>query len=560
MTAVEQETNVPEGQATKDVGVQSQPSPEKGSPPHPGGHLARSVVSVTIAGGLRQTLALVREILTSAFYGTSGAFSAFSIAFEIPQLLQGLVGEGALSASLLPALVEREEAGDRKAVIALISRAVMLVTVGLTVITIAFVLVAPTLVPAVLGSGFSKPTQDLTVALSQLLFPTVILLGAQSVAVAVLNSENRFTLPAYAPVAWNVVVIVGLVLLRPAFSSDNGIYAYAVAVLVATVVQLVWLLPGLKLFHLRAAWRQTSENVQVRRLLIRMAPVALVAGAWQGDFVTNLLVGSLVGEQVPRAIQAAQRLSMVGFGLMSLAIATVAYPTFRRQVIRGQRAAMADLIDRTVRANLALLIPIAALVVVVAAPATAVVYQRGKFGPDSTELVSTALTWLILGLPAVGMYSLLTKVCFAADRYWPPAGIASGGLLLNLALSLWWQASLGITGIALATTVSFTVVAIVFAAYVHKVVVPYAVRPIVRSTVVLTMVAAVAAGAAAGCVEVLQPRGNEGFGANVLSLVVTAVVGGGLYALGVRVAAPRDAALLTSQLSRAIPWRRRNEN
>ena len=455
---------------------------------------------------------------------------------------------------MLPALVEHQERREWKALAALVSRLLMLVTIGLTLLTVAFVFIAPLLLPAILGSGFSDSTTDLAVSLSQLFFPIVILLGAQSISVAVLNSENRFTLPAYAPVVWNLVVIVGLVALHPADLGEDSIYAYAIAVLAGSVAQLLWLAPGLTMFRLRAAWRRSTDQLQVRRLLIRIAPVALVGVALEGNFVINLIVGSLVGEQVPRSLQAAYRLSIVG-GLASAAIMTVAYPTFRRQVLRGQRAELADLIGRTVRANLALLIAIAAFAVAAAIPLTSVMYERGEFGSESTELVSTALVWLAVGLPAFGVWQLLTRVCFAADRYWQPAAFAVASLVIDLALSLWLQGPFGIAGIAVASSASLTAVTVGLAAYIRVSVVAYAVSPLLRSAVALTVIGALMAATAAGCIAAVQSAAGEGFVADLLALAAAAGVGGAVYVATMRVASPADAALMAEQLRRAIPWR-----
>ena len=521
-----------------------------------GGTKARAVLSITLARVLSVLLGLGREVLASAYFGTSAQFSAFAIAFQVPTAAQVLIGQGAISSALLPLLVEYDEEGNRVGFAAIVSRLLLLITAALTALSVIFIVIAPPLFELFLGSGFSAHIRTLTINLSQLLFPVVILLGAQSISVAVLNSRNRFALAAYAPAVWNVAVVVVLVLLHPAFSGDRAIYAYAIAVLVGSVAQLLWLIPGLTMVRWKAAWGGAVNHAISRRVLIRVVPVAFVAAAWQGDLIVNLIVGSSVGESVPRAIQAAQRLSTVGSGLVSVAIATVAFPAFRRHALRGERSSLGGLIERSMRMNVTLLVPVAALVVVLATPFTSVMYERGEFGPHSTALVSSALTWIIVGLPAGALWDLLTKVCFAADSYWPPAAIALVGLILDVVLSIVLAHLVGISGIALASSASFTVATAILGAYVQLKLVPYHLGRFLWSAARLAIAAAAAAAIATLAVGAVLPTETGDFSRNLATLIATGGVGFGLYLGAIRLLSPLDASLLWFQLGRAMPWHR----
>ena len=162
--------------------------------------------------------------------------SAFTIAFQIPNLVRSLFADAAIQAAFVPVFLEKLEQGDRREAFRLASQMIFFVTLILGAITAVFVLAAPVLVP-IFAPGFEGDLLDLTVTLSQILFPILILLGITGIVVGVLNSNDRFAAFAISPFFWNVAIITVLVLLAPAFSEEDEIYAYAIGVLVGTVIQ-----------------------------------------------------------------------------------------------------------------------------------------------------------------------------------------------------------------------------------------------------------------------------------------------------------------------------------
>ena len=163
--------------------------------------------------------------------------SAFTIAFQIPNLVRSLFADAALQGAFVPVFTEQLESGNKREAFRLASTLIFLITAVLGVITALFILVAPFLIP-LLVPGLDDTTQDLTVVLSQLLFPILVMLGLSGVVVGVLNSYNRFAVFAIAPLFWNLAIIGVLVALSPMFSGDDRIYAYAIGVLVGTALQL----------------------------------------------------------------------------------------------------------------------------------------------------------------------------------------------------------------------------------------------------------------------------------------------------------------------------------
>ena len=197
----------------------------------------------------------MREIVAASYFGITGPMSAFTIAFQIPNLVRSLFADAAIQAAFVPVFLEKLEQGDRREAFRLASQLIFLVTMVLGAITAVFVLAAPVLVP-IFAPGFEGELLDLTVTLSQILFPILILLGITGMVVGVLNSDDRFAAFAISPFFWNVAIIAVLVALAPQFSEEDQIYAYAIGVLVGTAIQLA--IPAWDLRHTKFGARAAS--------------------------------------------------------------------------------------------------------------------------------------------------------------------------------------------------------------------------------------------------------------------------------------------------------------
>src|SRR3984957_9431647 len=169
--------------------------------------LARSTVIFSLSTGLSRVLGLVREMVSSYYFGASGKINAFTVAFQIPNLVRALVADAALSSAFVPVFSDLIEKGERKRAWRVGSSLFLLMLLGLNALTALFVVVAPWVIEL-----FGNPGHDrsLAVGLSRVLFPIVALLGISGVFVGILNSYDHFTVPALSPVLWNIAIIVGL--------------------------------------------------------------------------------------------------------------------------------------------------------------------------------------------------------------------------------------------------------------------------------------------------------------------------------------------------------------
>ncbi len=415
--------------------------------------IAVNTAIFSIATGLSRIAGLGREILASSYFATSGAFSAFTIAFQIPNLLRMLVADQAITAAFVPVFTELLEQRKRADAFRLASTLFFLILIVLGSVTAIFVVLAPVVMPLFIGDTFSAQLDALTVGLSRLLFPVVVLLGLNGLCVGILNAYDHFTIPALAPLVWNIVIIVLLVVLRPLFDGPNQLYAYAIGVLAGTIVQFLMAFPVLRHhgFELKLAldWR----DPRIKQVIALMLPVTIGLGVINFDLVINSTLGSLVSDQAPRAIDAAFRLYQLPQGMFSIALATVLFPALARAAVRGDIPLLRGTLANGIRQILLLLIPAAAVSAVLATPIVRLVYQHGEFGPDSTDAVSEALLWFSVALPFNGANLLLTRTFFALRRPWAATALAVASMGINAAVSLALYEPLGIAGLVIGTVV-----------------------------------------------------------------------------------------------------------
>lgn len=423
-----------------------------------GGRVARNTAIFSIATAASRVAGLGREIVVAAFFGTTGPASAFTIAFQIPNLVTNLFANAALSAAFVPVFTDLLEQKRRQEAFRLASSLLWIMAIVLAAITAIFILAAGVIMPLFTGSTFTSYLTDLTVGLSQVMFPVVLIIGVIGLLVGVLQSYEHFTIPAIAPAVWNVVIIVLLVLLRPHFhgGEHNGeqLYALALAVLIATGVQLLMVAGALGRIDFRLQFHIDWHDPRVKQVFMLMLPVTIGLGIVNLDQLINSVFGTLVNEQAPRAIDNAFRIYMLPQGMFSVAVATVLFPTLSRMASRLDADGMRRALGIGMRQINLLLIPSAAFIIVLSTPITRLVFERGEFNAQSTQFVSTALFWFAFALPFAGLNLLLTRTFFAVQRPWIPTKLAALNIAADIIVSVALYKPLGIAGLVIGTVVA----------------------------------------------------------------------------------------------------------
>jgi putative peptidoglycan lipid II flippase len=456
--------------------------------------------------------------------------SAFTIAFQVPNLVRSLFADAAIQAAFVPIFTEQLERGNKREAFRLASTLIFLVTLVLTALTALFILIAPVLMPLFVGG---KVPDGLTVTLSQVLFPILVMLGTTGMVVGILNSYDRFGAFAISPFFWNVAIIVVLVAVAPLFEGDDRIYAYAIGVLVGTAIQLAiptWDLRNTP-FRLQRVFEWRSPAV--RRVLLLMLPVTLSLGLINFNLLVNSIFGSLLNADAPAAIDKAFRIYMLPQGIFSVAVTTVVFPTLARLAARREYDDLRATMANGMRQIMLLLVPAAAAILVLSVPMIRLVYERGEFTPADTDLVAGALFWFAFSLPFNGLFLILTRTFFSLQRPWVPTAIAAGNLAVTAIAAAVLDHPYGVDGIVAATVIA-TVISVAAQIVVLR-------RQLGRlelgrlgwTSIRVSLAATALAGASYGVWRLLDDALGRGLGGQIVSLSVGLTIGAAVYAVAV---------------------------
>ena len=414
--------------------------------------IALNTAFFSFATGLSRLLGLAREVVAARYFGVTPAMSAFTIAFQVPNLVRALFADSALQGAFVPVFSELLEKGERKEAFRVASSLFFLICLVLGAVTALFILLAEPLMSLVAPGFDDDPAlKELTVNLARLMFPIVVLLALSGLVVGMLNSFEHFAVPALAPAAWNLVIIAALVGLVPVLPEGDEIYAYAIGILAGTVVQFLLPLPWLRGRGGSLTFRIDWRDEHVRRVLKLMLPVTIALGLINLSLLINSVFGTLVSDEAPAAIDKAFRIYQLPQGLFSIAIATILFPTMSRFAARGARDDLRRTMGNGVRQICLLLIPSAVLMAVLAEPITRLVYQRGAFDANATELTATALVWWSLSLPFQGVSLMFSRTFFSLQRPWATTALAGLNLLVNAVIAAALYGPFEIAGIVLGT-------------------------------------------------------------------------------------------------------------
>ena len=383
---------------------------------------------------------LVRQRVFAHYFGqTSAAADAFNAAFRIPNLLQNLFGEGALSGSFIPvyaASVARDETRHAAHVAGAVAALLGLVT---SILVLFGVLAAPLLV-GLIAPGFTGPTRELTVTLVRILFPGAGLLVLSAWCLGILNSHHRFLLSYTAPVMWNAAMIATLV----AFGAGTTLPQLAVylawgsvagsalqfAVQVPAVLKLV---PGLRL-TLRAA------SPDVRSVMRNFGPVAVSRGVVQISAYVDTLIASQVAQGAVSALANAQLIYTLPVSLFGMSVSAAQLPAMSGDAARDSAAGssvsatLKDRLDAGLRQIAFFVIPSSVAFLALGDVIAAGLFQTGRFTRDDAVYVWAILAGSSIGLLASTLGRLYASSCYALRDTRTPLRFAAVRLSLSVVL------------------------------------------------------------------------------------------------------------------------------
>lgn len=383
---------------------------------------------------LSRVFGLVRDILMARFFGTTLAMSAFTLAFQIPNLFRRLFGEGALSASFIPVFTESLEREDRERSWEMANRVITMAAAVLAAIS----LLGIAGITVYLAGAVPAPKVALTLDLLRIMLPYAFFICLTALAMAILNSFHHFAVPSATPVLLNLVLIASMLWVCPSLgrTPEKQIYGVAWAVVVAGALQLAGQIPALMRYGYRFRFSLAWRDPRVTRVLGLMGPMMVSSGVTQINLVVGRSLAMWAGTWAPAALAYAEHLIYLPLGLFATALGTVLLPVFSRQAVREKQDEMRATVRQSLQHLMFVMIPAALGMIVLAQPIVRLLFERGAFDAQSTELTARALRFYAPGLIAFSMFKVFAPAFYALKDTLTPVKVGIAAILLNFALNV----------------------------------------------------------------------------------------------------------------------------
>jgi putative peptidoglycan lipid II flippase len=398
-------------------------------------------------------LGFARDMLIAAILGAGPIADAFFVALKLPNLFRRLFGEGAFNAAFVPAFSGMLASEGVPAARQFAEEAFSVMAFWLGALTVLGEIFMPALM-TVLAPGFSADPHKfaLTVALSRITFPYLVLICLAALISGVLNGLDRYAAASGSYVLFNVISIGCMLWLTPYVPTVG--HALSWGVTASGVAQLGLLMWALRRAHMSFSLPRPRMTPQMRMLLRRMAPGLVGAGVTQLNVVMDGVIASLLPPGSVSLLYYADRVQQLPLGVIGTAVGTAMLPLLSRQVRAGEDTAASDTINRALEYALALTLPAALALIVAREPIIAVLFGRGAFDAAAVRGSAAALAAFALGLPAFVMVKVLAPGFFARGDTATPVKIGLAAVGLNLAMNLAFMRPLQQVGPALATSLA----------------------------------------------------------------------------------------------------------
>jgi len=415
--------------------------------------------SIAKVGGntfLSRIAGFVRDLVVARVFGADAGTDAFFVAFKIPNFMRRLFAEGAFSVAFVPVLnayKTKHGTSELKGFVDGMAGTFGAVLLGVTLLG---VLGAPVLI-LIFAPGFSDEVdkQAMAVEMLRLTFPYLMFISLTAFAGGILNTYERFGVPAFTPVLLNVSLILCALWLAP--EMERPISALAWGVFIAGIAQLVFQLPFLWRIGMLPRPRVDFRDPGVRRVIKLMVPALFGVSVTQIGLLLNTLLASFLVTGSITWLYYGDRLMEFPLGILGVGLGTVILPKLSQKHAEQSPEAFSRTLDWALRWVLLLGVPSAIGLLVLAGPMMAALFHSGEFTGEDVIMAARALMAYALGLTAFMGIKVLAPGFYACQDMKTPVRIAVIAMVVNVTFSLLLMFPLGHTGLALATTLSAVV-------------------------------------------------------------------------------------------------------
>ncbi|NIG62597.1 MAG: murein biosynthesis integral membrane protein MurJ [Serratia symbiotica] len=411
-------------------------------------NLIKSLAAVSTMTMFSRLLGFARDTIVARVFGAGMATDAFFVAFKLPNLLRRIFAEGAFSQAFVPILAEYKSQQGEQATRTFIAYVSGLLTLVLALVTVLSMLAAPWVIYITAPGFVDTPDKfALTSSLLRITFPYILLISLASLVGAILNTWNRFSIPAFAPTLLNVSMIGFALFAAPYFHPP--VLALAWAVVVGGVSQLGYQLPHLRKLGMLVLPRLTLRDAGVWRVMRHMGPAILGVSVSQISLIINTIFASFLVSGSVSWMYYADRMMEFPSGVLGVALGTILLPSLSKSFSSGNQDEYSQLMDWGLRLCFLLALPSAIALCILAKPLTVALFQYGKFSAFDAAMTQRALVAYSVGLMGLILVKVLAPGFYSRQDIKTPVKIAIITLIMTQVMNLTFISSIKHAGLAL---------------------------------------------------------------------------------------------------------------
>lgn len=409
--------------------------------------VAKSAVGLMIATVLSKFLGFIRELVLGATYGASNYSDIYITAMNIPTVLFATIGI-AIGTTFIPIYYDNHSIGGNKKGLDFTNNILNIVLIiGTVLATIAIVFTEP-LVKA-FAIGFQGNSLETTILFTRIMIFGGLFICLANIMTSFLQIKNNFIVPGLIGLPFNIIIIISIIL-----SASINIYILPVGTLIAMLSQFIFQLPFAVKKGYKYSFKFNVKDEYIKKMIWLVAPVFIGVAVNQVNSMVDRTLASTLGEGAISALNYANKLNGFIMALFITSIGAVIYPMLSKISIKDDKNQFIETVSKSVNSVLLLVIPISAGAIVLATPIVKLLFQRGAFDSLATELTSKALMFYSIGMVSFGLQDILGKVFYSIKDTKTPMINGAIAMLLNIIFNITVINFMGISGLALGTSIS----------------------------------------------------------------------------------------------------------
>jgi putative peptidoglycan lipid II flippase len=409
----------------------------------------KSIFSTSLLIGISRLSGFFREVVYSAFIGTSRIMDGFLVAFLLPNFFRRILGERAAESVFLPMYI-REREKSQKDADSYMSNLFTIISLILIIGTIFLYLISPILLK-ILAPGFDRETYEISLKITYLILPYMFFIGIYSFLGSLLESFKKFSLYNISPLLFNLVMIIAI----PLFYKKNPILTISFSVLVGVILQTLILFFGLKKLPVKYNFTISFKDERIKKSFKLLIPIIGASFIEKSAIYVDRIMGSILGTGAISALHFSFLLTDLPFAVFSIAISKVIHPYISEKENYSSKENFKKFIRRGVFLNIAILLPISLFFIIFAEKIISIIYQRGAFNVQSVKMTYVPFIYYTLGLIPMGIIQVFAKGFYSLLNTKTPLYVSGVSMVLNILLNIILLPKFNLAGIAFATSLSY---------------------------------------------------------------------------------------------------------